>query len=214
MRIDVADTGVGIARENQTIIFEEFRRLDHSARSRGMGLGLAIVQRASRMLGHPLSLESEPGKGARFGVDVPIGTSRALARAVTPSPRRGQLAGKLVMIIDNEATILSGMRAVLQGWGCTVMTSESEREALTQIDACGDVPDAVLADYHLNGIWTGDVAINAIREHTGVSMAGIVITADRTPELRERLTKEGFPVLNKPVKLAQLRALLTSKQPA
>lgn len=130
LRVEVIDTGVGIASEHQSIIFEEFRRLDNSARSRGMGLGLAIAQRASRMLGHRLLLASEPGEGARFGVEVPVGTVRSTDREAVSSVRRGQLAGRTILIIDNEAAILSAMRAVLEGWGCSVMTSESDRDAL------------------------------------------------------------------------------------
>ncbi len=75
---------------------------------------------------------------------------------------------------------------------------------------CNTLPDAILADYHLDGSLTGDAAIEALRKEAGTTIAGIIITADRTPELRESLTQAGFPVLNKPVKLARLRALLTS----
>jgi two-component system, sensor histidine kinase len=210
LQIDVIDTGIGIAPEHQGMIFEEFKRIDKNAGSRGMGLGLAIVQRASRILDHPISLASALGKGSRFGVMVPLGTARNIDAIKAPVARRGALAGQAVLVIDNEPNILDAMRAVLEGWGCTVTVATSEREAMARMDQSGTIPDVILADYHLGGIWTGDVAIKSIQAYLAKSIASAVITADRTPELRERLIRDGLPVLTKPVKPAQLRAFLSS----
>lgn len=209
LKIEVTDTGPGIAAEHHHAIFEEFRRVGDSSRTRGMGLGLAIVQRASRMLGHDIDLVSAPEQGSRFSITLPLGVAHDLA-SPSASPGRGApTAGKLVMVIDNEASILDGMSALLSGWGCRVLTASHEAAALAMLDQEDRVPDLILADYHLDEGATGDDAVQAVRRHCGSAIPAIVITADRTPELRDRMRGEGFHILAKPVKPAQLRALIS-----
>jgi two-component system, sensor histidine kinase len=210
LQIDVVDTGIGIALEHQDMIFEEFRRIDKNAGGRGMGLGLAIVHRASKILDHPIAVTSALGRGSRFGVTVPLGTARVIDTVKPPAARRGALAGQAVLVIDNEPNILDAMRAVLEGWGCIVSVATSEREAMVRIRQTGIAPDVILADYHLGGLWTGDVAIKSIQAILSLPIASAIITADRTPELRDQLIRDGMLVLTKPVKPAQLRAFLSS----
>lgn len=208
--ISVRDTGPGIAAEDQLLIFEEFRRLakrgDNDTGERGMGLGLAIVQRAARMLGLHVGLDSVLGQGSTFSVTVP---------AAAPA-ERPQLAGRAapaagvgracVLVIDNEPTILAGMQAVLEGWGCQVLTAPDSREALAAVQ---DRPiDLLLADYHLADGDTGDCVVQRVRSACGRNIPAAIITADRTPELKDGLTAAGLPILTKPVKPAQLRALM------
>jgi signal transduction histidine kinase len=207
LTIHVADTGIGIAAIDHRRIFEEFQRVAETGRDRGIGLGLAIVQRASRMLDHDVSLDSTPGKGSRFGVTVPL----AAAREARPQPatpiRRGQLAGRRILVIDNDPSILDGMEAMLEGWGCEVRLATDTASAMAALD--GERPDVIVADYHLDNSATGDAAIADVRAHCGAEVPAVVITADRTPELREALSSRGLHLLTKPVKPAQLRALLT-----
>jgi CheY-like chemotaxis protein len=111
-----------------------------------------------------------------------------------------------VLVIDNEATILDGMRALLESWGCVVLTAlnaEEARAALAESDI-----DLILADYHLAQGATGDAEVAALRLQLGRSVPAAIITADRMPELREQLLAAGLHVLQKPVKPAQLRALM------
>ncbi len=207
--ISVTDTGCGIAEEHHQAIFEEFRRFD-GGRSRGMGLGLAIVQRAIKMLDHPIRIESEPGKGSRFSVTIPIAKSRHVPEPAGPlTARRVSLARK-VLVIDNDSSILAGMSALLTGWGCDVATASGEAGALTHLARTTEKPDLIIADYHLDDGQLGDAVIRTLRKTAGVDLPAMIVTADRTPELRDRLLKEGLRVLQKPVKPAQLRALLTS----
>lgn len=209
LHLEVIDTGPGIAPEHHTEIFEEFRRIGDHGRDRGMGLGLAIVQRAGRMLGHELTLESATGTGSRFGVVVPVGVAKVFAPQSPPVQRGGKLDDQVILVIDNEASILEGMAALMHGWGCTVHSASNERDAVAQSTGENPHPDMIIADYHLDDGAIGTTAIDAVRAATGSGIPAIVITADRTPELREELDMAGLHVLQKPVKPAQLRALIT-----
>ncbi len=208
MTIEVTDTGPGIAPEDHRTIFEEFRRVGDTGRAPGMGLGLAIVQRACHMLGHRIQLASAPGEGSRFGISLALGVPQDLAAQVARE-RHGSPSGQTVLVIDNEASILDGMAALLTGWGCRVLVAGDLATALERVDQENGLPDLIVADYHLDDGATGRDAVHRIREHCGRVIPAIVVTADRTPELRDQLADEGFHVLAKPVKPAQLRALVS-----
>ncbi|WP_157218125.1 hybrid sensor histidine kinase/response regulator [Flavisphingomonas formosensis] len=207
VKIEIADTGIGIAREHHAAIFEEFHRLEDGGRTRGMGLGLAIVQRAARMLDTRIKLRSAPGEGSTFSICLPATPPRDTVATLTGTPRRRSVSEQSVLVIDNEASILEGMAAMLGGWGYRVAGARDGAEALAAIES-GFVPDIVIADYHLDCGETGDDTVRLLRRRLGAAVPAIVITADRTPELRDRLATEKLDCLNKPVKPAQLRALL------
>lgn len=206
VRVSVSDTGPGIAADKQVLIFEEFRRFD--SRQGGKGLGLAIVRRASDMLGHGVTLESEPGKGSTFSIDLPRGTPMMDEAGPTEGPGRDRgMRGLKVLIVDNEKSIQNGMRTLLEGWGCAVATAGGWDDAVRQF-ADSAKPDVMLVDYHLNDGETGDVAISQLNDHFGGPVPAIIISADRGEPLKMLLDERGIPLLNKPVKPAQLRALL------
>jgi len=209
--VAVIDTGRGIAADQQSLIFEEFRRLD--TRSQGKGLGLAIVRRAADMLGHDIVLESAPGMGSTFSITLPLG------RPVTEpggdgvaAPRDRSMRGLRVLVVDNERQIQSGMRTLLSGWGCTVAVAGDYGEAV-RLFADGERPDIILADYHLNDGETGDRVIARLQAHFGATIPAGMISADRGEALKTELAANGMPLLNKPVKPAQLRALLRTMLP-
>lgn len=208
--ISVTDTGPGIAPADQPLIFEEFRRLgqrgDNDSVERGMGLGLAIVQRAARMLDLPIGLISAPGEGASFSVTVPAAAATRAQPASNGAAARSGVGRATVLVIDNEPAILAGMQAVLEAWGCRVLTAPGEGAALA---AARDLPvDLLLADYHLADGVTGDNVVEQVRHACGRAIPAAIITADRTPELKDSLSAAGLAILNKPVKPAQLRALM------
>ncbi len=212
LRIEVWDTGLGIPPDRQRTVFEEFKRLDQGARiARGLGLGLSIVERLGRVLGHPVGLNSRPGKGSVFFVTAPLGraVSRSLADESAPSPGAvGEpLAGLKVLAIDNEPRVLDGMRALLGRWGCSVSVARGLAEARKSIAAVGP-PDVVIADYHLDE-GDGIAAIRVLRADLGHPLPAILATADRSPEVRGRALEEDIVILNKPIKPAPLRAQLT-----
>ena len=206
VRVSVTDSGPGIAPDKQALVFEEFRRLD--TRTSGKGLGLAIVRRASDMLGHRVTLESVPGKGATFAIDLPMGEPVAEQANGWDTPGRDRtMRGLNILVIDNERAIQTGMRTLLGGWGCTVQTAGGFAEA-AGLFAAGLAPDIILIDYHLNDGETGEATLAQLRDHFGAAVPAIMISADRGKELKARLDAQGTPLLNKPVKPAQLRALL------
>ncbi|WP_427963402.1 ATP-binding protein [Altererythrobacter sp.] len=208
VRILVRDTGVGIAPEKREDIFHEFRRLKITSRQPGHGLGLAIVRRSCVALGHVIEIESEVGEGSEFALILPAEEPVEVVEAAKPTrasrPARG---GGTAIIIDNDKAILEGMSALLSNWGLQVFAvSGLSDQALEGAIAAG--PDVLIADFHLDDDLTGDKAIASLRDAIGEQVPALVITADRTEEVKASLTKQQLPMLTKPVKPAQLRALL------
>lgn len=210
LRIEVWDTGPGIAEHQQQEIFQEFRRLSaQDARGeRGMGLGLAIVDRVARMLQHPLNLRSRPGHGSMFSITVPLGQS-ALMRTPRGASRSAQrtVAGACVLCLENEPAVLQAMQALLKSWDCEVIAAVDERTAIE--GASRGRPDLMLVDYHLDDNRNGVQVAQAVCERLGVRIPGIVLTADHTPQARQDAQQNGMSLLPKPVKPAALRALMT-----
>ena len=209
VRIDVYDTGVGIPQSKWRDIFVEFHRLDQGAKiARGLGLGLSIVERVARVLGSKIELESESGRGSHFAITVPRSNDTPMELPARESARvdSGQLAGITALCIDNEPSVLDGMETLLRGWGCDVIKAASLALALTAISESSTVPSGLLVDYHLDH-GNGIEAIIALRRRFG-DIPAILITADRSPDVRELARSEGVQILHKPLKPAALRALL------
>jgi Na+/proline symporter/signal transduction histidine kinase len=210
LRIDVYDTGLGIPQSKKREIFREFHRLDQGAKvARGLGLGLSIVERIARVLDHRIGLESKSGRGSHFSVTVPLAPALPLdARAQTPQRVDvSQLADMLVLCIDNEPKILDGMATLLGGWGCRVLKAPDLKTALATVSDAKAVPSGLLVDYHLDS-GNGIEAIAALRWRFGTDLPAILITADRSPAVREEARTRDIQVLNKPLKPAALRALI------
>ncbi|WP_315918595.1 NahK/ErcS family hybrid sensor histidine kinase/response regulator [Mesorhizobium sp. SP-1A] len=215
VELQVIDTGIGIPPDKLNTVFREFTRLDEGAReAQGLGLGLSIVDRIARVLRLEIRIFSETAKGTRFSVLLPIAPAQApvgepVARA--PLKASATLAGLEVACIDNDARILDGMRLLLEGWGCTVATYTG----LADVEAhagSGRRPDIVLADYHLDGA-TGLDAVAMLRAVHGEDLPAILITADRSAEVRMAAAGLDVPLLNKPVKPAALRSILARLKP-
>jgi CheY-like chemotaxis protein len=211
LRIEVYDTGIGIPHTKRRAVFREFHRLDQGARvARGVGLGLSIVERIARVLDCEVGLKSNVDSGSRFSLEV----SRAKAAAGTPKlralprPNVGRLDGTVALCIDNDPAILDGMDTLLGGWGCRTLKAAGLTEALAAIEGNGLEPDGLLVDYHLDG-GNGVGAIAELRRRLGRHVPAIVITADRSLHVRDEVRAEGAHLLNKPLKPASLRALIT-----
>jgi signal transduction histidine kinase len=210
LRIDVYDTGLGIPNSRKRAIFKEFHRLEQGAKvARGLGLGLSIVDRIGRMLDHSIDVKSNVGYGSHFCVEVPL--SPAVPAAQPPreivAVDRGQLAGTVVLCIDNEASILDGMEALLGGWGCRVLKAADLSAAIVTVANAQVPPNGLLVDYHLDQ-GDGITAIAELRRRFGTDLPAILITADRSPHIRDQARMQAVQVLNKPLKPAALRALL------
>ncbi len=219
LRIEVKDNGPGIAPDKQVVIFDEFVRLqpeDEAPREeRGLGLGLAIVDRIARMLDLPVGLASAPGRGSTFSVIVPRVPAVVAApiAAPAPQPTLAIVAESFVLCIDNEARVREAMATLLGGWGCRVAIAATQAEALEQVARAGRLPDLVLADLHLDEGPDGLDVVDALRRAWGRDVPAALVTADRDPTLRFRTRARNVELLHKPVKPASLRALLRMRAP-
>lgn len=214
VRIEVHDQGPGIAEALQQEIFEEFRRLDDGvANDRGAGLGLAIVERIGRLLGHRIALRSRLGRGSVFSVSVPFGnpaaaTATASASAAgTDAGEESSLGGCRVWCIDDDPRVREATRALLRRWGCDVALASGAGEALAAARA-GGAPQLLLLDVLLDGT-DGPSLYPRLCESWGAAPPVILVTAERDEDLRARAQARGWGFLTKPVRPPALRALMT-----
>ncbi|MBV8849902.1 MAG: hybrid sensor histidine kinase/response regulator [Methylobacteriaceae bacterium] len=218
LRLEVWDTGVGIPEDQQKLVFQEFTRLESAQQTAaGLGLGLSIVERLGRVLDHPVDLRSLPARGSVFSVDVPAAApSNAAEKSKLPRrvSRKEAMGGMVVVAIDNDPRILEGMRVLLEQWQCSAVCADTSAEVIVLLDEIAASPDVVLADYHLGEEENGLDAIARLREQFGMELPAILITADRTTEVRDRAGEENVYILHKPVKPASLRALLSQARVA
>jgi Na+/proline symporter/signal transduction histidine kinase len=209
LRIDVYDTGLGVPQSKKRAIFAEFRRLETGAKvARGLGLGLSIVERIARVLDHKIDMRSIVGRGSLFSVAVPVAPALPSRSAERRASRiePGAL-GLTILCIDDEARILDGMEALLGGWGCSVLKATDLTTAEAMLRSVSVKPNGIIADYRLdreNGI---DI-VARLRSRLGSDLPAILITADRSAQVREEARARDIQVLNKPIKPAALRALL------
>lgn len=211
LRLEVWDTGRGIPADRLDSIFLEFNQLDvgRAADRKGVGLGLAIVERIAKILDYRIQVQSRPGRGSMFSIEVPISQevplpiSLAAPQASTGNP----LPGRRLLVLDNEVAILQSMSALLGEWGCEVVTATDEEAALTALQ--GRAPELILADYHLDHGVVGCDVVRHLRDHFNRAIPAVIITADRTDQCRRSLQRLEAPLLNKPVKPGKLRAVLS-----
>ena len=211
MRLEVWDRGPGIPEDKRQEIFEEFKRLDsHQTRAeKGLGLGLAIADGLCKVLDHRIEVRSWIGRGSVFSVTVPLARKTEPALRVGAfQPDTGNLSGAQVLCVDNEESILLGMRSLLSRWGCQVWTARNRQEC-EQLLKDGSKPLLVLVDYHLDGGVTGIQLMSWLRSRLGEPIPGVVISADSRPELVAQVHGSGLDYLTKPVKPAALRALIS-----
>ena len=210
LQIGVYDTGVGIPVQKRGEIFKEFHRLEQGARiARGLGLGLSIVERLARVLGHGIAINSIASGGSMFSVTVPTAKAINHTAAVTSATplAKTPMSGTLIACIENDAAILDGMKTLLSGWDAEVIAVADPEAAIEAIEAANKRVTGLLVDYHLDR-GNGLAAIRDIRKKFGETIPAILITADRSPHVRAAAREENVAVLNKPVKPASLRALV------
>jgi Na+/proline symporter/CheY-like chemotaxis protein len=202
--IEVWDTGPGIATADQSLIFEEFRRLDHGGQ--GLGLGLAIAERIARLLDHPLTLRSVLGRGTVFALRVPRAAAAPASDkpVAEPAPRAPRAR---VLLVDNDAGAVKAMTALLAGWNCEILAARTGAEAEAALRGAGAPPDLLLLDYHLDSGLTG----LALRQRLAAFAADapcVIITADHGEAVRAAAAAAGCHLLHKPLKPLALRSLM------
>jgi len=222
IRVEVWDTGCGIPAKDQRAIFKPFHQVGNPERdrSKGLGLGLAIVERLARLLGVELSLRSEPGRGSRFSVLLPEANVLPSVVAVKDDAQPVSLTllvGVVVIMVDNEAEIRAATTALLESWGCKVMTASSAQEALTRAATMQGKPQLLICDYRLGADTTGLQLIDLLREEFNDDIPALVLTGDTGPEVLQEVEAADCTILHKPVQPEALQrnmALLLARHPA
>lgn len=211
--IEVWDTGIGIAEDKQEEIFQEFKRGDGQRlkQDRGLGLGLAIVDKITRILGHPIRVSSQLGKGSMFAVSVPLAGVHELQRPAVvdvPSYHQDHLDGVRVWVIDNDPAICLAMRTLLESWGCWVTTALSEEDLGEQVGNFEMPVDLLIVDYHLDHDVNGvDVVVN-IHQQRPTPIPTLMITANYSNELKQQMRALGHTLMHKPVKPMHLKTAM------
>lgn len=216
VRLEVWDTGVGIAEEDQQRVFSEFFQVDNPERdrSKGFGLGLSIVKLSCEWLGAHLSLRSQPGRGSRFSVVLP-----QVEAAPLPQPGAGLGMGAhpagaatdtdsaVVLVVEDDPLGSAAMDSLLTGWGCEVHVAHHASQAL-QMAQAGLRPQFIVTDYRLPGELDGLQTIHALREIIGQGVPACVVSGDTDPVVRETASAMGVNMLQKPVRPAKLRSVM------
>ncbi|MCF6780816.1 hybrid sensor histidine kinase/response regulator NahK/ErcS' [Stutzerimonas stutzeri] len=212
LSIEVWDTGVGIAEDKLEEIFQEFKRGDavQANQDRGLGLGLAIVEKIARMLGHRIVVRSWPGQGSMFAVEVPLArrTSRVRAEPSSTELVLERLKGARVWVLDNDAAICAGMRTLLEGWGCVVTTALSEEDLARQVDNFHADADLIIADYHLDNDCNGLDVVTTVNERRASSLPVLLITANYSNDLKLQVRELGHMLMHKPIRPMKLKTAM------
>ncbi len=214
-RIEVTDTGVGVAPQDIERIFEEFHRAHHGAGAQGgegLGLGLSIVRRMSQALDHRVEVRSNPGRGSRFTVvaqlaepDIPRSADFVF---VENWARANDLSGRRILLVENDPDVMEATRWLLAQWGAHVITAPDLDTVRARLGE-GASPDVIVADYHLDRDESGLQAIILARSIAQRDVPAVVVTADQGSEAIDLSRAAGCEFMRKPVKPAQLRAVLT-----
>lgn len=213
--VQVEDTGIGIAEEHRELIFEEFVQIGNPERdrSKGLGLGLAIVRRLAEILRHPLTLESVPGRGSVFSLRLPAVSLGAAfvdpaAAPVQATEPPSFLPGSFVLVIDDEKDVLDATAIVLEQAGAHVLKAVSGDDAVDRIGQEDRMPDIVMSDLRLRGGESGIAAVARVREAIGEPIPALLVTGDTAPERVAEATASGFTLLHKPLRPEALVAAL------
>jgi signal transduction histidine kinase/CheY-like chemotaxis protein len=213
--IEVWDTGIGIEPDERERVFEEFYQIGNPERNsrKGLGLGLSIVKRLANLLGAPVGMDSVRGRGSVFRVRVPIGRKPDVAPAAGRASRGvpGDLAERVIVVVEDEPTVLQGMEVLLKGWGASVVACSAVSEVLDRAAALEDAPDLIIADYRLREGSLGTDAIGALRARFGAAIPAIIVSGSTTPAHLEEARALDAHLLLKPVMPAKLRSLINFK---
>jgi signal transduction histidine kinase/CheY-like chemotaxis protein len=211
LRIDVADSGIGISPEHQQEIFREFYQVGNSGRDRtqGLGLGLNIVERTVKLLGHSISLRSNLGCGTRFSIVLPRALPQEFSAPapLTLSAQGGELEGMRILIVEDDGFALEALQSLLQSWGCVVNAAANVQQALDFVNAY-PAPDLVLSDFRLGEDRNGMDVIDMVRAHSRRPIAACLMSGDTDANLLHAAKARNLTLLHKPVRPAKLRSLM------
>lgn len=213
LRIEVRDSGIGIANDELGDIFEEFYQSENPERdrSKGLGLGLAIVERLCNLLDHKLDVRSAPDKGSVFSVEV-LMSHEQISDATTPSSTENftsDVEGLHVLVIDDEALIRKATASTLEEWGCAALLADSAENAIDLLQQNNFIPDIILSDYRLRENKTGVDAIQKVNQFCKKDIPAIIVTGDTAADRLQEAKDSGYHLLNKPLSPAKLRSVMS-----
>ena len=216
VRIDVWDTGIGIAPEHQAQVFDEFFQVSTGSQraSRGLGLGLATVKRLCQVMQVPIQLRSHPGRGTVFNLLLPGSAPGPSEPVAPPAGASVDLAGLPVIVIDDERAILDGIEWLMKSWGCDVRCAETIEQARALLAAGSAAPELLISDLRLREGHNGIEAIRQLRQDSrtcfGQEPAALLVTGETSPDRLREIAGAGVPVLHKPVLPERLREAVAS----
>lgn len=207
LALEVWDTGPGIPRSEWDNIFKEFHQLGNPERDRrkGLGLGLAIVQRLAREMHTSVQVLSQPGRGSVFRLWLDRWQG-ALEDEAAPTPDARTLVGLRVLAIDDDEAVRMGMQSLLQSWGCECITAESSADALECLEDL--TPDLIITDFRLRHEETGKQVLEALRAYLGAPVPAIIMTGDTSPQRLRDAQSTSALLLHKPVSTSQLHSAM------
>lgn len=209
--VEIWDTGAGIAENDRERIIDEFFQIDNPERQRtkGLGLGLAIVRRVAGLLGLQVHLKSRLGHGSVFSVCVPAGIAADIQESTSVQVKEG-LIGRRILVVEDESAVLDSTVALLTAWGCAVTGVASGSMALALYEGEAQAPDAIVADYRLRGDETGVAAVREVRERFGYPIPSLIVSGDVSHARRSEIEALGLSFLSKPVAPGKLRSWLAA----
>lgn len=205
--LEVHDTGIGIPSSDRSRIFDEFQRVGAESAIPGMGLGLSIVRRACSKLGHPIAVESQPGRGTVFRISLPRIAPGRVDLPVDRVLTSAALRARVVLVVENDPNMRRAYELILRDrLGMVPRLAGGTSEALATMG--DEAPALILADYNLDYADTGLMAIKALREAAGSAIPAIVVTAQRDAEIARACTDLGLPLMEKPIRSEELQTMI------
>ena len=204
--IEIRDTGIGISKEQQALIFSDFYRTNDSS-EHGIGLGLGVVRRLSQQMQCKVTVESEVGRGSCFSLSFPM-TQPLVSKSTSLANPTASFRGLRVLCVDDQQENLDALQTLLEKWGVSTVLADNWDDAITQADIFS--PQILLMDYQLGNDQNGLDLIDAIRQHLDIVLPASLVTATHDEDVVTRCKEQGVNYLSKPIKPAKLRALLKS----
>ena len=218
LHVQVIDTGFGIPEDKQLHVFDEFHRgalpsgHDRTANS-GLGLGLSIVKRMATTLDHELTMVSRVKRGTKFSVVIPrarnINNKKQEVSETVMSYTSSNFANKKVLLVENDPAGINAMMLLLESWNCETKIARNIQETISELSDTAWVPNLILADQHLDDGDLGTIAIQSARDYLNQEIPALIITADPTKVIHNSVKQMGIKLMHKPIKPAQLRALMS-----
>jgi CheY-like chemotaxis protein len=210
VRLEVADTGIGIKAETMPHIFEEYYQADnpHRDRRKGLGLGLAIVRRIEGLLGSKVGVKSTPGVGSVFSFEVPKGDPTILTQPFVITHSHYDLSGAVVALVEDDRDIREQSAELMEQWGCKVVAGEFAEDVMRKLDIAEWKPDLLVCDYRLPHGMTAIHVIKRMRELWSSELPAVVLTGDTASETLHEIHGSGAILLHKPIAPMRLRAMM------